>query len=208
MYAFDICEHITTFWSQIFSVSDYTNTLFPLRPSELQNNHWIYGSPDDYDYQDKLILNYAGPTDGVRCTNVPCATDGPLAALRLEVEPRPIDWVSFYSQLAEPFEFRIARRADGSADIEENVWQCVQTLAGRLRNSRIFMEADAALNAPGVSVSNYLKLHKNDTQTIRTRLYFEVVSGLRFEVVVLCSSAYRLLVKNTIYRYCRSLLIS
>lgn len=157
------------FWTATEQDSQFT--------SDLQKNHWIYGSPDDYDSKDKFVLNYAGD-GGVRCINVPCKADSPKTQLELQIEPHQIDWVSFYSQLAEPFEFRIARREDGSANIEENVFECIKTLNSRLRNSRIFMEADAALNAPGVSVSNYLKLHKNDTQTIRTRLYFEVVGAV------------------------------
>lgn len=150
----------------------------------MQNNKWIYGSTDEYDYRDKFLLNYAGGTSAPRCTNVPCtaAAADVLAPLRLTVEAKPIQWVSFYSQLDEPFEFRIARRVDGTANLEENVWECVRTLSDRLRYSKIFMEADAALNAPGVSVNNYLKLHKDDSQVIRTRLYFEVEDPVEGEL--------------------------
>lgn len=143
--------------------------------SALADTDWLNGSEEGYDFRDKVLLHYAGPDAGVRCTSVPLETDAALAPLALRVEQAPIDWVNFQSQLAEPFEFHIKRRDDGTASLEENVWHYVALLSDRLAQSRIFHDAEASVNQPTVTVTNYLRSRRTpDERTVRTTLYVEV----------------------------------
>lgn len=124
-----------------------------------------------------------------RVTNVPtqdpkqnpkARLETPTAFSTLLVHPEdliPIDWVSFYAQLDEPFDFRITRAADKSIDLGANIETCLRNLHARLQKSRIYLETDPSVNAPGVKVAEYLDWAEVEDRSFRSRIIFDVVSG-------------------------------